>query len=54
MKNFTLYFISYNGRGREVLFTLTIGAVTERDARTVGDRMTETMGWSLDAVLEVN
>jgi hypothetical protein len=47
MKNFTLYFISFNGRGREVTFTLTLGAANESDARTVGNRMVDVMGWQL-------
>lgn len=52
MKDFILYFTSFNGKGREVKFTLTIGAAEERDAYTVGHRMTEVMGWCLDDVGE--
>lgn len=52
MKDFTLYFTSFNGKGREVKFTLTIAAASERDACTVGHRMTEVMDWRLDNVDE--
>jgi hypothetical protein len=52
MKDFTLYFTSFHGKGREIKFTLTIAAANERDACTVGHRMTEVMGWCLDNVDE--
>lgn len=47
MTNYTLCFVSYNGRGREVTFTLALGAANEKDARLVGERMVDVMGWQL-------
>lgn len=47
MSPFKLHFTSFHGKGREVSFTLTIDAATERDAFTVAYRMTEVMGWQL-------
>ncbi len=46
--NYTLRFLSYpRNQGRQIEFALTIEALTERDARTVGDRMCDVMGWAL-------
>lgn len=36
--------------GRQIPFTLTIEANNESDARTVGERMTDVMDWSLQLV----
>lgn len=46
--DYTLRFVSYpRNAGRSIEFALAIEAMSERDARTVGERMCEVMGWNL-------
>lgn len=50
VQTFVLHFLSFNNRGRQIPFTLTIEANNESDARAVGERMTDVMDWSLQLV----